>query len=151
MTVSKSNFAGDMHAGNYFVFAFPDTFYQRMECEFTITALTADATVHVTAAVVDLDRTDQIPQGTSKLYTFKCDDIKVNQSVEGKSIIINSDEDVQVEAYAGRSYGDSFLVLPVQPNTTEYMTGVYFDPQYGGDALVVAVATEPDTIVNVHR
>ena len=143
-----------MHVGTYFVFAFPDVHFDDYNCEFVITAL-ADATVHVTAPVVDLNRTDHIAQGTAQLYTFKCDDLEVTSGVENKSIIVTSNVDIQVEVMplVEYSYGDTFLVLPVHPASTEFITAAYFDPGLFPTlyTLVIVVPSEPNTIVNVYR
>ncbi len=113
----------------------------------------ADDSVHVTAAAVDIDWTDQIAEGTSELYSLDCNDIEVTSGVEGKSIIITSDEDVQVEAIANADYGDSYLVLPVHPASTEFVTAAYFDPgsTESFSTMVIAVASEPDTTVKFYR
>ena len=142
-----------MHVGTYFVFAFFESNTGGFTCEFAITAM-SDAAAHVTAPAVDLDQTDHIAQGTSQLYSLYCDAVEAISGVEEKSIIIKSNADVQVEVMAlvNHGLGDSFLLYPVHPASTEFVTAAYYDPEYDHhNNMVIAVASEPNTTIIIYR
>ena len=134
------------------MFAFPYVFYTNQKCQFVVTAL-GDANVTVTAPAGGLKTTDLIAQGTSKLYTLNCDDMEVSNGTEAKAVILTSDVDVQMEVVIAGYRGEGFLSLPVHPESTEFVTAAYFNPGPYDDyyTMIIAVASQPETTVNIYR
>ena len=140
------------------MFAFPrvnaSTNNPTVSCEFVMTAV-GDTTVHIQAPAVGLNDTEYIAGGTSLRQSLSCNDLVVNQGKESKAIIIKSDLDIQIEVTSlnNGGNGDSFLLLPIQPYFTQFVTATYFanNPADSWDAMVIVIPSEPDTTVTFYR